>query len=170
MIKLHFYEDDKDICSIKGIGDSSPGHDYLLVLLRFFLENSKDGFVVARRNNFDLTSLMQKIQIEKLLCEIDCLQYSDDQFELSFTFHAEKRREELVYLLERIWFSYEQPVFCFYEAGINGDRNDVDFRLIEKLSWKQIISHYNGFVFFRSAEDDVLWIGKSQSQFFNLPA
>lgn len=168
-MEIFYYKHDKDICALKGV-DESFGNTLYIKILTLYLKEGDKCIVLARRNNYNVQELIQRINLENLVHEIEFFYYSDDHVDLQIVIKIDGNIDWLVLILEQIWFAYEQPTFCIFFENFDAPPIMGSFlsNLLE-LSWKQIVSKIDGFVFFKSAEDNVVWIGKSSNQNFSFP-
>jgi hypothetical protein len=57
-------------------------------------------------------------------------------------------------VISKLWYAYEQFTCCFFKPGFEQKLSGQD-------SWIDITEITLAFVAFKSAEQDILWIGKS---------
>lgn len=157
-IKIHKNENNQ-LFSIKGIEYDYSSKMYVLRLLAKLVQSTSSVFIYARRNNYKDSSI-EKLKIQQKELGIRNLRIDKKLFDVSFDFNASEASEELLSILVDLWYSFQQPGYCFFLEEEEFTSNYKGL-LTGNWSWKQIVDSSNSYVMFRGAEDDVVWLGKS---------
>lgn len=94
----------------------------------------------------------------KTISNINC-NFKSSDFEISFS--SANPNKSLFEFLPMIWFAYEHVSFSFFIE------NEIEFDTKRK-SWEEITSRFKSYMLFKGAEEDVIWIGKSNDLKFDL--
>jgi hypothetical protein len=152
MKELIIYDNyQNNLCSIKSIKDNYSDKIYMKNIVKK-LSDLTTGFfhIDASRPTYEYNVTELAILIKNVLNDADSLKYNDFGVLLS----KHKIDSDLLELLPMIWFSYQHAAFCFFEEEIKLDVN--------RKAWYDITKNSKSYVMFKGAEEDVIWIGKSQ--------
>lgn len=154
-IKIHNKEKG-NLISIKPLEDIYADRRYLIfVIVNLFNLTKECLYVEASRPNYDVSNIIKKLK--GILINNDS--FKSSFFELSF--FCNEVDDALLDILSEIWFAYEHPAYCFFVE----DKIGFD---VKRQAWSHITSQIDSFVMFKGAEEDVLWIGKSDDLEFRL--
>lgn len=146
-----------NLLSIKSIEDIYADKQYLKMLM-YKLFSLTQGLIYIEASRptyeYDIYDL-----VDNLTPILSNNNFNFDSFGLSFK--VNEISTNLVDLSPIIWFAYEHVTFCFFKES------STEFNLKRK-SWNYITSNAISYVMFRGAEDDVIWIGKSDELEFML--
>lgn len=153
-------EQQEDLMSIADVGRNIEGRKKLIHILRLFSFGANGLVVDASRPNYDdIESVRVASKVEYSSCNMDV---SDDEFSFFFECYEKISSPEILHLLLLAWFEYEHLVILF---RIRNEMWSVESESIPRFGdrerWNSIIQNVVGYVLFRGAEDDVVWIGKS---------
>lgn len=143
------------LCSIAGIENTFGGRSKLRRLIHKILFVTSSTYVEARRPVFQ-PSLSFRL-INNLNVQLDNLERTDDLFQVSFDYVTRENNEKFIELVLELWFEYEQPFFCFFQSY-----SSVNRKIESEMTWKDFIASEICLTFFKSAEENVVWIGKSE--------
>jgi hypothetical protein len=165
-IKIHHTEKNQ-LLSIKGIDleDDTSKHFFSELLGKLF-RRFKYVLVHVSRNNYFDSSIDELVTHEKQL-GIKKLAVAPDLFEISFQFDENVEEQKILSILVDLWFAFQHSVYYFLlnkdDLGLYSEK-----LLKEHFSWKEVTELLDTFVMFRGVEDDVAWIGKSNSLDFEI--
>ena len=142
------------LVSIAGIEDTFSGRYLFREIINNILPTASMIFAKASRPHFYPISMVTLI--DKAAGLIENLSLDKDLFSVSFNYKTRTDNDELFYLLEELWFEFEQPCFVFYQ-----DDGQAARTFKPDISWKKITETWSSFVLFKSVEDDVVWLGRS---------
>jgi len=150
--------------SVAGISCDLAGALLFRELVGRILNQTSTVFVWAQRPFFDVTISRGAIagiadQIEHFTCE-------GDSFRLSFMFDVKADNAAFSDVLLRIWREYEQPFICFYKSPVPAESCTSLLREKDQrwsVTLEKISSISDCYSLFRSVEDEVVWIDKSDS-------
>lgn len=158
-LKIH-NDKDGNLISIKSIEDCYADRRYLASIIdKLFSLTGGCLYIEVSRPNYDVSLIMEKLK-NAFPDNIDLATYVNF-LEVSFCYNGNKLSNDMRDILSDIWFSYEHRAFCFF---VN---SEVEFDLNRK-PWYKITSGSDSFIMFKGVEEDVLWIGKSDSLAFEL--
>jgi hypothetical protein len=146
----------QNLFSIADIEDTFGRRSQLRALINKVLSLASSVHIEAKRPVFQ-PSLSYRL-INDIAGQIENLELADDLFSLSFDYVAREQNDQVLKLLLELWFDYEQPFFCFFQAASNEKR-----KIEPKMTWKEVIALEPCLVMFKSAEENVIWIGKSET-------
>ncbi|RFM27926.1 hypothetical protein [Deminuibacter soli] len=146
---------DKNGCliSIKSVKDTDADRLYFINVISRLSDSVKGySYFQFSRPNYNVSDIIKELRIiqhtnDKLSC-------SDDYFECVFV--CTEISVSLLRCLSLIWFAFDHCAFCLF------DTPSIPLN-IDRQSWYYITSMSRSFVVFKGAEDDVVWIGKSNS-------
>lgn len=164
-IKTHKNENNQ-LLSIKGVDYDYQSKQFILKLLNKLIQFAGNVLIQLRRNNYEDSSI-DKLKKEGVSLGVKSLKVDSNLFEISFNFNAAKSKEELLPLIVDLWYCFQQPVYYFFT---NEERLEYynEILLNNNLSWKEVVDLSNSYVMFKGAEEDVIWIGKSDELEFDL--
>lgn len=164
-IKTHKNENNQ-LLSIKGVDYDYQSKQYILRLLIKLIQFTGYVLIHVKRNNYK-DSAIDKLKKESTALGIINLKVDPILFEISFNFNSSKSKEELLPILVDLWYSFQQPVYYFFT-----DEKELECHnevlLSNNLSWKEVVDLSNSYVMFKGAEEDVIWLGKSEELEFGI--
>lgn len=164
-IKIHNNERNR-LASIKGVNDDFSGRLYAFDLFRNLIELSDCVSVCVRRNNY-IISCLEQLKVLGQELRVHDLAASNDLFEISFYFDKGKAGDELLSILVDLWFAFQQPTFFLYLQ--KKDSSIIsNHKMTHKQSWEEISDTFTSYVVFKGAEEDVIWIGRSETLKFEM--
>jgi hypothetical protein len=143
-----------NLLSIKSVVDVYSDREYFINLILTLSSETGYLYINASRPDYDDPSLLEKLKL--VLGNKDNFSYNN--FEI--TFEGKILNQEIVNLLPTIWFHYQHVSFTF------SHNRAIKFN-IKMLPWYGVTAKVSSYVFFKSAEDDVVWIGKSKELKFD---
>ncbi|GGZ24767.1 hypothetical protein GCM10007049_16460 [Echinicola pacifica] len=164
-IKTHKNENNQ-LLSIKGVDYDYQSKQFILKLLNKLIQFAGNVLIQLRRNNYEDSSI-DKLKKEGVSLGVKSLKVDSNLFEISFNFNAAKSKEELLPLIVDLWYCFQQPVYYFFTNEERLEYNN-EILLNNNLSWKEVVDLSNSYVMFKGAEEDVIWIGKSDELEFDL--
>jgi len=164
-IKIHKKENNQ-LLSIKGVGSDYSSRQYLIGLLNKLRQFTGYVLIHVRRNNYNDSSI-ERLKKEGEILGIRNLKIESNLFEISFDFNETEVKEDLLFILVDLWYCFQQPVYYFF---LNEENSKLNYKNIlnKNLSWKETVELSNSFVMFKGAEEDVVWIGKSDNLEFGI--
>ncbi|MNK15202.1 hypothetical protein D3C87_333370 [compost metagenome] len=152
-LKIH-NNADGNLLSIKSVVDIYSDREYFINLILKLSFETGYFYINASRPEFDEASLLEKLKL--VLDNKDNFSYNN--FEI--TFEGTILNQEIGNLLPSIWFNYQHVSFTF------SHNRAIKFN-IKMLPWYDVTAKVSSYVFFKGAEDDVVWIGKSKELKFD---
>ena len=166
MRDLVLYKDyQNNLCSIKSIENDFSGRLYFLNLLRRLTSNLNIIlYANVLRPYYEVEKTVAKINA--LRGELFELKISDDFFEISFHVIQSNMSDNILELIVELWFEFEQPLFVI---AIDEEPAKV-LRIINNrfIKWNDITETIEAYTIYRGAEEDVVWIGKSDELEFEI--
>lgn len=164
-IKNHKNENNQ-LLSIKGVNYDYQSKQYILKILNRLIQSAGYVLIHVKRNNYKHYSI-DKIRNEGEFLGITNLKVESNLFEISFNFNHCKSKDELLSVLVELWYCFQQPAYYFFtDEEALGNNNEIILK--NNLSWKEVIDLSNSYVMFKGAEEDVIWIGKSDELEFDI--
>jgi hypothetical protein len=148
----------ENLISIKGLEDNFSGRSLFRSIINPLLRIATVVRVECERQNY--YSEITDRTIASIGPNISELETSADGFSIQFNYGIDEDIDVFVQVFSNMWFAYEQPSAIFVCD------DSVMTQFPARLSWLQITERLDGFVVFKSVEDDVMWIGKSPTQSF----
>ena len=114
-----------------------------------------------RRPYYDVVhsrSLISDLEPETTNFEV-----SKNWFLISFTYPVKIDNDRFVKTIQAAWFEFEQPFLCFFKS-LNDFEKCRSESNHDDLLWSQIVELSECYVVFRSAQEEVMWIGKSRTR------
>lgn len=164
-IKTHENENNQ-LLSIKGVDYDYQSKQYILRLLMKLSKCASCVLIHVKRNNYK-DSAIDILKKEGTALGITNLEVDSKLFEISFSFNPTKSKEELLPILVDLWYCFQQPVFYFFTDEKQPEHYNKAL-LNDNLSWKEVVNLSNSYVMFKGAEEDVIWIGKSDDLKFHI--
>ena len=160
MRELVRYKDyQNNLCSIKSIENDFSGRLYFLNLLRRLTSNLNIIFYAnMQRPYYDIEGAVAKINaLKDSLFE---LKISDDFFNISFNVMQPNLSDSILQLIVDLWFDFEQPLFVIAKD----EKPPKVLKLLRNkfIKWNDITETIQAYTIYRGAEEDVVWIGKSE--------
>jgi len=154
-LKIHSNEAE-NLLSIKPVGNTYSDRNYLIFVITTLFTLTKGSFYVeASRPNYDTTDLVK--QLKEILNGNRSLRYTN--FEILYW--DTKVDKKVLETLTTIWDAYEHVSFCFFTEN----KTEID---VKRKPWYEITTSSKSYVLFKGAEEDVVWIGKSNELKFDI--
>lgn len=145
-----------NLMSIKPIENIYSDRGYLASIIKKLLALTNGSFYLeVSRPNYETSNLVTQL---KTISNINC-SFKSSNIEISFS--SANPDKSLFEFLPMIWFAYEHVSFSFFIE------NEIEFDTKRK-SWEEITSRFKSYMLFKGAEEDVIWIGKSNDLKFDL--
>lgn len=156
MVDIKFHND--NLCSIAGIDNNFSGKSIIRGVLNEIISQASFIAVEAYRPYYEIIESLKSVS--KISEEIDYLTVAPDKFYILFNYFVKADNDNFVETFLNIWFEFEQPSFTFLTEmpEINSDKG---LFFDKNLKYKELVESLNCFLLFRSAEEDVMWISKS---------
>jgi hypothetical protein len=152
---------DGDLISIASLTNCYGDQRYLALLISSLLTlTSGQVHVWLSRPDYDYDIEKFVNLLKEAFPKIDLL-IKPEYFEVSFVTTAKEIDEQVLAILSKLWFAFQHASFVF-SASVNSPFD------VKRRAWYEIVAEVRGFVVFKGAEDDVLWIGKSSDIQFDL--
>jgi hypothetical protein len=164
-IKIHKNENNQ-LLSIKGVDYDYQSKQYIFKLLNKLIQLAGYVLIKVRRNNYEHSSI-DKLKKEGTSLGIKNLKVDSNLFEISFNFNTAKPKQELLPLIVDLWYCFQQPVYYFFTNEDSLEYNN-EILLNNNFSWKEVVDLSSSYVMFKGAEEDVIWIGKSDELDFEI--
>lgn len=151
-IKIH-HNEKNNLISIKPIEDIYYDRCYFISIIEN-LSKQTNGcvYVEVSRPNYIIDGIFEKLN--DFLINSSGISYTINSFEISFS--CIEINKDFFDLLFLIWFGYEHSTIVLLS------QNEINYNDVYRKDWFTITSKLNSFVIFKGAEEDVVWIGKSE--------
>jgi hypothetical protein len=144
--------------SIAEVNDSFNGRYKVRGLINKIMPSTSFIYAEARRPSFQPS--VSYALIKRVSGQIKHLNLSEDLFSVSFDYLTRENNEDIVQLLAELWFDYEQPFFSFFQSILEDEKKE---KIKPTMMWDEVAEIAPCFVLFRSAEENVIWVGKSKA-------
>lgn len=140
-----------NLMSVKPIDDIYSDRKYLSAVIFSLADSAKRTICVdTSRSNYEISNSYKSI-LSSQEFSYGALDWNNLSFCCDNT-----AINSLQALLVEMWFAFEYSAYYFFVDKVP----DYNFR---RMAWSKVVNDTLGYVIFKGAESNVLWIGKSQT-------
>ena len=164
-MNLEINEHKKNLISIHPVQlETWRGKIFFKYFLKKYFERGVYWIIDGRKPEFYEECAAIILELNSMIAggQIMAIYYDDDVYEPILYIKTDiKLFDAFFEIIYKLWISYEQGAIIV--LNIDWVIPEAKLKDIYNSSWANIADLYESFIFFKSIERDVLWIGKSNS-------